>query len=349
VNAGGAPIGKGRSVRVILGALLVLLAGAILLVYLDYRNDLDAARGRAASGSRVADTPCGRIEYATTGRGSPVLVAHGAGGGFDQGLAIGGGLAERGFLVIAVSRFGYLRSPLPAEASAAAQADAYACLLDALKLPPAAVLAASAGAHSAVQFCLRHAGRCAALALLVPAFFDSRTPPVPGSALARPAIERMLTSDFAVWAALKLAPDRALEQLFGTPAADFSRASPEEQERVLGIVRTILPASERREGLRNDFAILTGTPRYALELLAVPTLVVAAEDDRFMIYESARALARRIPGARFLRVPSGGHLLAGHQREIISEIAAFLGQANSSLKPDGASARLPLPSSKDAP
>ena len=31
-----------------------------------------------------------------------------------------------------MSRFGYLRTPLPADASAAAQADAHACLLDSL-------------------------------------------------------------------------------------------------------------------------------------------------------------------------------------------------------------------------
>jgi hypothetical protein len=59
----------------------------------------------------------------------PVLVVHGAGGGFDQGLHFGAPLAAKGFQVIAMSRFGYLRTPLPAEASAAAQADGHVCLL----------------------------------------------------------------------------------------------------------------------------------------------------------------------------------------------------------------------------
>lgn len=75
-----------------------------------------------------------------------MLVVHGAGGGFDQGLALGQGLAERGWRVIAASRFGYLGTPLPRDASASAQADAHACLLDALGIERAAVLGAASSA-----------------------------------------------------------------------------------------------------------------------------------------------------------------------------------------------------------
>ena len=43
-------------------------------------------------------------------------MVHGAGGGFDQGLELGD-FARAGFRVIAVSRFGYLGTPLPADAA----------------------------------------------------------------------------------------------------------------------------------------------------------------------------------------------------------------------------------------
>ena len=76
--------------------------------------------------------------------------------------------------MIAVSRFGYLRTPLPEDASAAAQADAHACLLDALNIKRAAVLGTSAGGPSSLQFALRHPGRTAALVLLVPAAYAPR-------------------------------------------------------------------------------------------------------------------------------------------------------------------------------
>src|SRR5689334_7090573 len=132
------------------------------------------ARARISQGSRIATSRCGPIEYAETGQGPPVLVVHGAGGGFDQGLELGEDLARAGFRVIAPSRFGYLRTPLPADASAEAQADAHACLLDALGIARAPVFGVSAGGPSSLQFCLRHPDRCKAMILLVPLAYPAR-------------------------------------------------------------------------------------------------------------------------------------------------------------------------------
>ncbi len=55
-----------------------------------------------------------------------------------------------------MSRFGYLRTPMPADASAAAQTDAHMCLLDALGIRQAAIMGGSAGAPSALQMAIRH-------------------------------------------------------------------------------------------------------------------------------------------------------------------------------------------------
>ena len=311
---------------VYLGISAAVLAGLILFTYFSYRGDIVAAEARAASGGRVVDTPCGPIEYALAGKGAPVLLVHGAGGGFDQGLEFGRPLAEHGFSVIAMSRFGYLRTPMPADASPAAQAEAHACLLDALKLPTAAILGGSAGAPSAIEFCLRHAGRCSAMVLLVPAFFP------PGALQARPparpsfVFEAVLGSDFFFWLNMKLARDTLLERLFATPARDFHNASPEEQERILRIMRSALPLSRRREGLWNDLAVAASSPRYELERIAAPTLVIGIENDLFGIYQRGRSAAERIPGARFVSFPSGGHLWVGRQKEVLSEMTKFLNQ-----------------------
>ncbi|WP_428834589.1 alpha/beta fold hydrolase [Nonomuraea maheshkhaliensis] len=80
--------------------------------------------------------------------------------------------------MIAISRFGYLRTPLPADASPAAQADALAAALDALEISSAAVMGVSAGAPSAVQLALRHSRKVSALALVVPGQY---APPEPGT------------------------------------------------------------------------------------------------------------------------------------------------------------------------
>jgi 2-hydroxy-6-oxonona-2,4-dienedioate hydrolase len=161
----------GRVAAVVAGLVLAAIG---LAVYISYQRDIGQARERVLLGSQIAETPCGSIEYAVAGEGPPVLVSHGSGGGFDQGMDFAAPLVRKGLRVIAMSRFGYLRTPLPADASAAAQADAHACLLDALNIRRAAIIGASAGAPSAMQFALRHPERTAALVLLVPAAYVPR-------------------------------------------------------------------------------------------------------------------------------------------------------------------------------
>lgn len=316
-----------KRVGVILALAGALVTGSIAFTVSSYRHEIAAAEARVSSGSQVIDTPCGSIEYAIVGKGMPLLVVHGAGGGFDQGLEFGRPLADFGFRVIAMSRFGYLRSSSPADASPAAQADAHACLLDALKLPKAAILGGSAGAPSTIQFCLRHAERCSAMVLLVPALFPA---PRPGEPQVRPPaapsfiLNSILGSDFFFWLNLKLARDTLLERLFATPVRDFESAPPEEQERILRAMRYALPLGPRQKGLWNDLTIVGSTPRYELERLNVPTLVISIENDLFRIHESSRHAAQRIPGARLVSFPTGGHLWVGRQKEVVAEIRAFL-------------------------
>src|SRR5512144_1673531 len=95
-------------------AVVAILAAAVCALYL---RDIAAARARVAAGARMVQTSCGPIQYASVGEGPPLLVVHGAGGGFDQGLDLGAPLVRKGFRIIAVSRFGYLGTPLPADAS----------------------------------------------------------------------------------------------------------------------------------------------------------------------------------------------------------------------------------------
>lgn len=88
----------------------------------------------------------------------------GSGGGFDQGMAFAAPLIAQGIRVVAMSRFGYLRTPMPANGSA----DAFVCLMDALDIDKAAVMGGSAGALTAVQLARRHPDRVSAPILMVP-------------------------------------------------------------------------------------------------------------------------------------------------------------------------------------
>jgi len=291
-----------------------------------YRRDLAAARARVAA-SMVADTPCGPIEYTVAGEGQPVLAVHGAGGGFDQGLMLGAPLVEHGFRVIAMSRFGYLRTPLPADASAAAQADAHACLLDALGIPRAGVIGASAGGPSALQLAIRHPERVTKLVLVVPAAFVPRPQgeaPVrvpPGVAW---LFDTALRSDFVFWALLRAAPTLMTRSLLGTPSEIVAAASPAERARVTQILGSILPVTPRRLGLLNDGDVTTHLVRYDLERISAPTLAISVADDLYGTYDVARYTAEQIPGARFLGFANGGHVLVGRQDAVTAELTAFL-------------------------
>jgi 2-hydroxy-6-oxonona-2,4-dienedioate hydrolase len=313
-----------RETTLVLFGVFVVGLG-VATVY--YQRDIQQARDRVANGSRIEQTPCGPIEYAMAGGGPPVLVVHGAGGGFDQGMDFAAPLAERGFRVIAMSRFGYLRTPLPADASPAAQADAHACLLDALHIQRAAVFGASAGAPSSVQFALRHPQRISALVLLVPAIYVPRSGGAPSVTSSRGTgflIDLGLRSDFLFWVASRIERGTVLRAILATPPEVVDGATPEEQARVQMMLDHILPISQRRLGLLNEAAILPSIQRYALERINVPTLTISFADDLFGTYDGARYTAEQIRGARFVGYPSGGHLGVGHQQEVFDEIARFL-------------------------
>ena len=145
-----------------------IAAGAAAMTYAAYRKDIETARQRIGTERQVIESGHGPIEFGECGDGPAVLVIHGAGGGFDQGLVLGRGLLGDDYRVIAPSRFGYLGTPVPDDPSAEAQADAHLRLPDALQLEAVPVIAASAGAPSAMQLCLRHPERCSALVLVVP-------------------------------------------------------------------------------------------------------------------------------------------------------------------------------------
>jgi pimeloyl-ACP methyl ester carboxylesterase len=292
-----------------------------------YLRAMNAARARIAGlGSRVIETACGPIEYAQAGSGYPLLVVHGAMGGFDQGLWLARNFDVRHYRVIAVSRFGYLRSPVPAGATLDSQADAFAGLLDALHIQQAAVFAISAGTTSAIRFAARHPQRVSALILLCP--------DAPGEVqMALPSrfvFETLLRSDFIYWA-LNTYFAKRVQSAIGLVPKGYT-LTPAHEAQLRTIQSGDLPASKRIDGmifesytLAPEFnAFVTAASPYPLGELATPTLVINALDDPISIPANVRVLAGQIPNARLFLVPDGGHLLFGHMQEVRAEINRFL-------------------------
>ena len=313
--------------RAFFATLALALVSATLLVKWRFDNDMQRARTHAAQDSVLLPTRCGPIEYQEAGAGVPLLAVHGSGGGHDQGMAFAGGLASQGIRVIAMSRFGYLRTPMPADASAAAQADAHVCLLDALGIPKAAVMGGSAGAPSALQMAIRRPGRVSALVLLVPLTYkpptqaDSASPMLPW---VEATMMRLLGSDFLFWSALHLARDQVIKVVLATPPALLAHASPKERARVDAMLDNILPVSLRAEGLRSDTAVGKHLSPSPLESIQVPTLVISARDDRYGTFASAQYTAGRIAGAKFIGFDEGGHTWVGHDDEVRAAIIELL-------------------------
>jgi pimeloyl-ACP methyl ester carboxylesterase len=302
------------------GILVIGIVVVAVLLYTRYRRDMRAAQERLQSGgSQVIQTECGAIEYATYGEGPPVLVVHGIFGGFDQGLVVARGNVGEDFRSIAPSRFGYLRSPLPDDATPAGQADAFACLLDVLGIQQAAVLGTSAGGTSAIQFALRHPDRCSALVL-----FCSNAPgETEVGLLPEPLTKIMFKSDFIFWL-LTTYFRSSLNSIMGVPAG--FELTPEYKADVAEVMGTILPVSPRADGAVFDMFVSNPDVNtgYPLEEISVPVLIVNAIDDPLTLYRSAQAAAERIPGAKLVTIKDGGHMLLGHEEQVRSEIVAFL-------------------------
>lgn len=238
-----------------------------------------------------------------------------------SGLMASKSLGE-GYRIIAPSRFGYLRSPMPADATHAAQADTLAAVLDTLAVPRAVVLAVSAGAQPATQLALRHSQRVQALVLVVPALYLPLEPGVPPpSGPPGFVLDHVLASDFIVWVLGRLAPNLLLRAA-GVPCALDAQLAPELRKE---IVDGFLPASARHVGLAHDIRSTTPiAPDLPIEQLSMPVMLTATADDPYKTGDILRYSAGRLPTATALLLKTGGHLLIGQDEGIQREIRRFL-------------------------
>lgn len=310
-----------RTLPLILAAALV---GAVAIGAV-YQRDLRAAHARLAEGGAVVETRHGAVAYQLGGAGAPVLVVHGAGGGHDQGRLLARAFLPDDYRFIAPSRFGYPGSAMPADASTAAQADAFADLLDALEIDRVSLLAMSGGAPPAIQFAIRHPDRVAAMVLISSAPFaplgaDEQDLPVPIW-----LYDALFASDLPLWAVLRLSP-RALAPMFDAREDLIAGASAREAAFLDAMIASFLPVTARRAGLANEGAAIDPTAPIDPSAIAAPVLIVHARDDRLAPVATASFAVARIARADALIFEEGGHLLLGHHDAVGRAVAAFLAE-----------------------
>ncbi len=264
---------KHGKVRIVLYAVASTVLGRSAVVTLMFRHDMREARARlAAQPTQIFKSSFGDIQYRVSGDGPPALVVHGITGGVDQAEAIVTQWCNLrpDYRFIYVSRFGYLKSTMPRNATVQMQAAAYRELLDYLGVGRVFVVGNSAGGPSAMWFAIDFPERINGLVLISSA--------VPGQ-LPGPIPPLVAKHDFIYWAAIKAAPGRLLGMLM--PKTVIKDMSPEQKAfAVEHAFVDSMPISERTRGVLFDNDLTNPSVNdIPFERISTPTLIFQAVDD----------------------------------------------------------------------
>ncbi|MFC6953280.1 alpha/beta hydrolase [Halorubellus litoreus] len=278
-----------------------------------------------AANSELVETDRGVVEVARRGSGPPVLVLHGAPGGYDQGLCFGEALFGDDVEVIAPSRPGYLRTPLEANGSPSAQAAQCVALMDELGVERAVVAGYSSGGPAALHLAVEHPERVSGLVLgaAVTTQFEERA-----YGVGVPVLDSVLTStpfldvfSGALAALARLAPGRVVALgpgMSSTLDGDELRAyvesvasRPTHRERVLALAASLSPASARVDGVLNDERWQRRLPLLDYADVACPTLVLTGAYDALVPRSHAEYVLERIPDVEHHEAAADHILMVG--------------------------------------
>jgi pimeloyl-ACP methyl ester carboxylesterase len=267
---------------------------------------------------RKAITALGPVEYVEVGDGPVVVALHGAMGGYDQSLFFAQTIGDSGYRYIAMTRPGYLGTPMSSGKSSEQQGDLIASLLDTLRVAKAGVMAVSGGGPAAVQFGLRHPPRCAGLGL-VSTCSDRVNTPIPFSFKVMKYLARW------AWFANRFCKkaERDLEAVARRSIRDpqiIARTVADADTWPLFstmLLSTFDRMGQRIEGTENDIEI-SRTASYPLENLNVPVLIAHGTEDLIVPLEvHAKMYKTRVPNAELQSIDGGEHVAIFTHRDMI--------------------------------
>lgn len=308
------------SVKRSIMVLLIILSIITVYVgnqYIKFSKEKEEQLQKLVGKSSIMITDEGTIEYAIKGEGEPVLMIHGAGGGYDQGLLLADYLLPENCKVIAISRFGYLNTPLQEGATSDNQAALYKALIDELGIENVHVIGVSDGGPSALKFSINYPEHTNSLTMIAA---KSKTPPKLTKTQAL-AFGTIFDNDFLFW----MITEHAREQLMSVLGVSFEvQEKMTESEKVmleefLGIMN---PISLRKDGILDANVQFTSlSPEdYPIWKIKAPALIVHAKDDTLQPFYYAEYTHEQIKNSKLLSFENGGHMLFGHSDEIAKEI-----------------------------
>lgn len=287
---------------------------AVLLVSTAYIWDINRAYERVSGKSTVMPTPYGDVEFTEGGLGPDVLVIHGSGGGFDQGELLAQAVVGDQFHWITPSRYGYLRSTYPKNATFDDQAHAYAHLLDQLGIKKVAVVALSHGGPSALLFAVLYPERVSSLTLISCGVASSAAEEQVQASQKGGMWVTIFKYDPIYWAITKLFRKQLME-LMGANDEVIAGLTPGQRELVDQVIDYMNPVSLRSAGAAFDNR--AAMPNERIAAIKAPTLILHATDDTLQLYHNAQFAASTIPGARLVSFDRGGHLLMSVEQPTI--------------------------------
>ncbi|NCD34497.1 MAG: alpha/beta fold hydrolase [Spartobacteria bacterium] len=233
----------------------------------------------------MMDTELGPVEYVVLGKGKPLLVLHGGGGGYDQAVILYSLFVDAGFSIICPSRPGYLRTPLSSGREITDQADLCMALLDKLGLEQAGVVGASAGGAITYELAIRYPKRIQAIVVIdgISMTYDYEKEHAP--------IGKVSETLFLSNTGMKLLslltemmPRTMIKQLLDiegdlTPQELTERTKnimmdPSKYALIMGLYSAMYPYRTRKEGLWNDVATEAALKRISVDQVECPALIL---------------------------------------------------------------------------
>ena len=303
----------------ILILIIAIIAISFAVTYPIFRSQMKAANERIKNESKLLETKFGNMEYAVRGHGKPVLLIHGAGGGFDQGLWLGQICLDETCQFIAPSKFGYLSSAIPENYSASLQAEQYITLLDHLGIEKVIVIGVSAGGPSSMQFASDYPDRVEKLILLsavsMPPNLNDKDP------FFIKIIQIIQKSDYAYWLFTKGFETQMLS-LLGIPSLDYKQFTPEQKALAKEMLINMHPMSLRYDGTIADGLIIKN-----FEIptdIAAPTLIIHSKNDGLVSYSHAEYANSNISNSIIIIYEKGGHGGLSELADARKQIKTFL-------------------------
>lgn len=272
----------------------------------------------------VVQSKRGLVEYRIEGNGPVVLVLNGGHTNCQSPFEHEEFFLENGYNLVIPSRPGYGRTPSASGKMAEEFADTLVSFLDALKIDKVIVIGISAAGRTALHFAKNYPNRVAKLilesAVTCETWPDSRTK-IGAILIFNRFCERF------TWAAFRklgrFAPNFALKimlpALSSLNADEIMNVWDEKKRRT---VLEFLLSSRSGAGFLNDINHTFDE----LNLIAVPTLIIASTNDKSVSPQNSIKAAQQIKGAELLMIPAECHLIwfSKFRIEIENKIADFI-------------------------